>query len=155
MDRPRRPAERDRRQKLRQTGKLLRLGSPPSPCALCGYYSATPGILRSFPVSELAGPLRQKVLQRHHADGRKVSGFVVWLCVWCHAEESDAQHDLPERLRHPRTRDDQLLALLASNARAFKRIGETFTSRGEWLEGQVAKMLAASDEARGQEGEDP
>ncbi len=139
-----RPAEIDRRRKLRETRKLLRLGSPPSPCVFCGYYSATSG-LRPFRVSELAAPLRQKVLQRHHPDGRTASDFTVWVCVWCHAEESDAQYDLPPRLRHPRTQEGKDLAILAGNARLYRRQGEIAIAHSEWLERYVRERLEALD----------
>jgi len=89
----------------------------------------------------LAEPLKQKVLQRHHVDGRDASDFVVWLCLWCHGPESDAQYDLDPRLRHPRTREEQLLARLAGDARLFRRWGEVFQSRSDWLEQRIGEAL--------------
>jgi hypothetical protein len=147
-----RPSEVERRERLRQTRKALRVGAPPSPCAICCYFSRELGLLRPFKVRELSEPLRQKVLQRHHLDGRAVSGFTIWLCIWCHAEESDAQHDLPDRLRHPRTREDRLLALLASDARLMRRMGEVMVSRAEWVEQEVARLIESSNEKHGKKG---
>ena len=145
MKRPLRPAEKKRRERQRQVNLAIRAGAPPSPCALCGYYSTVPGILRPFRVSELAEPLRQKVLQRHHWDGEEVSDFIVWLCIWCHAEESDAKYDLPPRLRHPRTPEERDLAIMAGDARLHRRWGELFISRAEWEERYIAKRLAELD----------
>ena len=142
MAAPQRPVELNRRERLRQTRKFLRLGATPGPCALCGYYSSMPGLLRPFRPSELAEPLRQKVLQHHHPDGRGASDFIIWVCVWCHAEESDAQYDLPPRLRHPRTPEDRALAILAGSARLKKRLGALLQSRGEWEEAEILKILA-------------
>jgi len=142
LKRPLRPAEQNRRERRRQVRRAVRAGAPPAPCALCGYFSSVSGILRPFRVSELAEPLRQKVLQRHHWDGEEVSDFIVWIDIWCHAEESDAKYDLPERLRHPRTREDRLLAVSAGNARMLRRTGEMYISRAEWEENLIRKMLA-------------
>jgi len=150
-----RPSEVERRERLRQTRKALRVGAPPSRCAICGYFSQELGLFRPFKVRELSEPLRQKVLQRHHLDGRAVSDFVLWLCVWCHAEESDSQHDLPDRLRHPRAREDRLLALLASDARLMRRMAEVMVSRAEWLEQEIARLIESSAEERGEEGRGP
>lgn len=141
-------AEMKRRKLIRETQKALRLGSPPSPCALCAYYTAIPGFLHSFRVSELAVPLKQKVMQGHHGDGEKVSDFIVWLCVWCHGAESDAKYDLDPRIRDPQSDFERVLALLAGDARILKRWGEAFQSRGEWLERWIEQILATRDEQR-------
>jgi hypothetical protein len=145
MPRLLRPSEVERRKRLRQTRKALRVGAPPSPCAICGYFSQEPGLLRPFKVRELSEPLRQKVLQLHHPDGRKTSDFTVWVCLWCHSEESDAQFDQPTRIRCPRTREDRQLAIIAGDARLFRRRAEVDQSRAEWLEAFIRKALAEEE----------
>jgi hypothetical protein len=139
MPRLLRPAEVERRRKLRHARKVLRFNGPTPACLFCGLERIE--ALRAVQFEELPERLKRKVIEQHHPDGREVSSWIVPICLNCHAVESDAQADLPRPLRAPQTETERAAALLAADARFFRRWSAACQERSVLLTREVAALL--------------
>jgi len=139
MKRPLRPAELNRRRPLRHARKVQRFDGPTPACLFCPEDRIE--ALRAVPFEKLPEHLKRKVIERHHPDGRDVSEWVIPVCRNCHAVESDTQEDLPRPLRAPQTAVERAAALLAADARFFRRLGEACQERSAMLEREVETLL--------------
>jgi hypothetical protein len=142
MPRLLRPAEVKRRRILRRTRKVRRFDGPTPACLFCGLERIE--ALRAVQFEELPERLKRKVIEQHHPDGRDVSSWTIPICHNCHLVESDAQADLPRPLHAPRTKTERAAALLAADARFFRRWGEVCQERSAMLECEVAALLGLS-----------
>ena len=140
------PAETERRRLLRHARKVQRFDGPTPPCLFCGCDRIE--ALRAIPFAKLPEHLKAKVIELHHPDGRDISEWKVPICRNCHAIESDAQ-DLPAPLRRPQTRVERAAAMLAVDARFFRRLAEVYQERAAILEREVEKLLGTPQSPEG------
>lgn len=103
-------AERERRRLMRWERKCPHTLAPV--CVVCGCLDLP--ALTEYRWADLPDHVRRKLLQGHHVAREEADpDTVVILCRDCHAVLDDAQYDWSSAIRKPRSREEQIAALLA------------------------------------------
>lgn len=111
-------------------------------CTICGCTNFL--ALTRMPLSQLPRSIQRRVHEKHHLAGREAGGWVIVVCLNCHAALSDAQYDWDDHLRHPRTKNQHRAAYLRGLADMFRQESTARTTLAGELE-TIADELASQD----------